>query len=336
MHGQPQGDFGGMSPSSVRLLVVALALAAAAPLAARQPRGQVRVQTFFSAALGVEKHFVVYLPPSYGRESHRRFPVAYYLHGLIGNEGDWITLGAIDRVADSLIAAGMPEMILVMPDGDDSWYTNWETPRGFAPCMADTALSRAATTYCVEHERYDDYVADDLVAHVDSAFRTLATRVHRGVAGLSMGGYGAIALALRHPDRFAAAASHSGVLSLLYAGPHPVALPAQYITSSDSLGLARRGGSIGLAFGTDTTGWYANDPARLARKLHAASGPMPALSIDVGTEDGLVDQNRAFHWELGQLGIVHAYAEWPGKHDWRYWPAHVGESLRFLADHIAR
>lgn len=319
------------------MVAAALVLSAAAPLVAQQLHGQVRIESFLSAALGVPKHYVVYLPPSYARQTHRRYPVAYYLHGLTGNEGDWVTLGGIDRVADSLIGAGMPEMILVMPDGDDGWYTNWETPRGFAACMTDTLVSGSAT-YCVEHERYDDYIAHDLIAHVDSAYRTLATRAHRGIAGLSMGGYGAIVLALRHPDLFAAAASHSGVLSPLYSGPRPFAAPATYLNSADAIHAAWHGlwHAISPAFGTDTTGWYARDPARLARKLQAGGGPMPAISFDVGAEDGLADQNRAFHWELGQMGIAHTYAEWPGKHDWKYWPAHVGESLRFLAAHIAR
>jgi S-formylglutathione hydrolase FrmB len=320
------------------VVAAALVLAAAAPLAAQQQHGQVRIEGFFSAALGARKHYVVYLPPSYARQTHRRFPVAYYLHGLTGNEGDWVTLGGIDRIADSLVGAGMPEMILVMPDGDDGWYTNWETPRGFAACMTDTLVSRAATTYCVERERYDDYLAHDLIAHVDSAYRTLATRAHRGIAGLSMGGYGAIVVALGHPELFAAAASHSGVLSPLYSGLRPFAPPAKYLTDADSIHARWRGlwPDVSRVFGTDTTGWYARDPARLARKLQAAGGPMPAIFMDVGTEDGLADQNRAFHWELGRMGVAHTYAEWPGKHDWKYWPAHVGESLRFLAEHIAR
>jgi len=315
-----------------------LALASAAPLAAQRQRGQVRIEAFFSAALGVEKHYVVYLPPSYARDARRRFPVAYYLHGYTGNEADWVTLGAIDRVADSLIAAGMPEMILVMPDGDDGWYTNWENPRGLAACMADTLLPQVPATYCVEQERYDDYVARDLVARVDSAYRTLASRSHRGIAGLSMGGYGAIALALRHPDLFAAAASHSGRLATTYVGPHAFAPPARYTTSIDSIHAVWSAfwPTVSRAFGTDTAGWYARDPVRLARKLRAAGSPVPALSIDVGTEDIRADMNRAFHWELGQLGIAHSYAEWPGRHDWKYWHAHVGESLRFLAEHIAR
>ncbi len=327
-----------MSHPSLASSVAALALVAAAPLAA-QPHGQVRIESFYSPALGVAKHYVVYLPPSYAKEARRRFPVAYYLHGLTGNEGDWVTLGAIDRVADSLIAGGMPEMILVMPDGDDGWYTNWAVERTITACLADTTVQSRSTTYCTERERYEDYVAQDLVGHVDSAYRTLADRGHRGIAGLSMGGYGAVVLALKHADVFSAAASHSGVVSPLYAGARPFTQPATYLTEMDSVRHRHRGlwALLGAAFGADTADWYARDPARLAlRAMISSRAPAPALFLDVGTEDGLVDQNRAFHWELTRLGYPHAYAEWPGIHNWPFWHDHVGESLRFLAGRIAR
>ena len=303
------------------------------------PRGAVRVERFFSPALGVEKHYVVYLPPSYATAPARRYPVAFYLHGLTGNEADWVSLASIDVVADSLIAGGSPEMIVVMPDGDDGWYTNWEeAPQPYGACLVDTLLNRAAPALCVVQARYEDYIARDLVRHVDSTYRTLGDRRHRGIAGLSMGGFGAVTIALEHPDVFSAAASHSGVLSPLYAGPHPFAAPAHYHRSIDSLAADWRGSweAIAPAFGRAIASWIARDPAQLARRLAAARGPMPALFIDVGTQDRLADQARAFHAELAALGIASTYAEWPGRHDWKYWHAHVGESYRWLADRIAR
>jgi len=312
--------------------MLAVPLVAQTARAPSSPHGELRVETFYSAALGVSKHYLIYLPPSYARGA-RRYAVAYYLHGYSGNESDWAALAELDRVADSVFAAGAPEIIVVMPDGDDGWYTDWVEPPGYAACMADTTLPRRGTTYCTERGGYATYVAHDLVAHVDSTYRTRADRRHRGIAGLSMGGYGAVTLALAHPDLFAAAASHSGVLSPLYAGPHPFAAPPRYAVAMDSI-RATWGwawGTIGRAFGGDTASWAARDPARLARRLRAARGPFPALFVDGGTEDGLTDQSRAFHAELAALGIAHRYAEWPGGHDWRYWRAHVGESLAWLA-----
>src|SRR5207248_9890419 len=133
------------------------------------------------------------------------------LHGLTRDAADWVSLAGIDVVAGSLIAGGSSEMILVMPDGDDGWYTNWEeAPEPYAACLADTLLNRAAPALCVVQARYEDYIARDLVRHVDSTYRTLADRRHRGIAGLSMGGYGAATSALAHPAVFSAAASQSG------------------------------------------------------------------------------------------------------------------------------
>src|SRR5437899_3240900 len=99
----------------------AIANAAANPV----PTGTVHEDVFLSPSLGVRKHLVVYLPPSYGRDTTRRYPVAYYLHGLSGTETDWLSKGSIDAVADSLFARGTPETIIVLPDGDDGWYTTW-------------------------------------------------------------------------------------------------------------------------------------------------------------------------------------------------------------------
>ena len=315
-------------------LALSLAVLASPPL----PSGEVHSARFFSPALGVWKRYFVYLPPSYARRPAHRYPVAYYLHGLGGNESDWLSRADIAGVMDSLIAGGAPELILVLPDGDNGWYATWSEPRDSAACTADSTLAEAAGTYCVAHQRYDDYIAVDLFAHIDSTYRTIADRDHRGISGLSMGGYGAVTLALRFPAVFGAAASHSGVLSPFYAGPHPFSEPARYLTSRDSLPAVWGGLWRWMApvFGGDTVRWWAGDPAHLVRRLLTMHRPVPALFFDVGTSDGHADENRALHAELTALGVVHEYAEWPGKHDWPYWCAHVPESLAWLARRLAR
>ncbi len=314
-------------------LTASLALASGADTA----RGQVRAATLLSHALGVPKRFMVYLPPSYHRETTRRYPVAYYLHGAWGAEDNWVTLGRIDRTLDSLIASGLPEMLLVLPDGDDGWYTTWNALNTTAACRADTVRSEPAATYCVTWPKYDEYVARELVPHVDSAYRTLASREHRGIAGLSMGGYGAITLALRYPDLFAAAASHSGVLSPRYAGPSPYAPPTRYAATVDSIRGRYAPALWALmrpVFGRDTIGWHARDPAVHARHLVTARTRVPALFVDIGRDDPFLEQNRAFRTDLAALGIPMKYTEWPGKHDWPYWRLHAAESLVWMAEVI--
>jgi S-formylglutathione hydrolase FrmB len=303
--------------------------------------GAVRFERFYSPALGVLKGFLLYLPCSYAREPSRRFPVAYYLHGHGQNETAWIGNGRIDAVMDSLVGAGGPELILVMPDGDDGRYTTWAVAVAYEACAKNPQrhwVDEAPSAYCVETPRYDEYVARDLVAHLDSTYRTLPARQHRGVAGLSMGGYGAVILALKYPEVFVAAASHSGSVSPFYLGPHPYAEPARYTTSVDSL-VRRFGPEAAAIFGPDTSTWRAHDPAHLARLLLRSperAPLMPVLYLDVGRRDHLLDPNRDFHAKLLALGIPHQYREPSGGHDWPYWQTHVRESLTWLASRLAR
>ncbi len=306
------------------------------------PGGTLDTVTFWSQALGTRKHAIVWLPPSYATEASRRYPVAYYLHGLWGSEGDWTREGGLKETLDSLTAAGLPQMIVVMPDGDDGWYTTWNRLLDISVCRREfkpRAGDPSASTYCVPWSHYDDYIAHDLVAYVDSKFRTYADRAHRGIAGLSMGGYGAISLALRYPELYSAAASHSGVLSPMYAGAHPFDGTTRYATEIDSL---RAGWGttywplIAPAFGNDIAAWRSRDPAILARRVHDEHPTMfPALFVDCGTEDGLIDESRAFVSEVKALGVTPQYAEWPGKHDWIYWRRHAPESVAWLARQLS-
>jgi S-formylglutathione hydrolase FrmB len=314
-----------------------LALAVADP-----GHGSVITDTLWSQALGTKKSVVVYLPPSYAGSPARRYPVAYYLHGLFGSETDWTKNGHIDAVMDSLVAAGGPEMIVVMPDGDDSWYTTWNSLITYDSCRLTAPARERPETYCVPWQHYDDYIARDVVQFADKKYRTLADRRHRAVAGLSMGGLGAVALSLEYPEVWAAAASHSGVLAPLYMGPAPFdGHPRWAATAAE---LERHWGrsfwqSMLPAFGRDTAAWWSRDPGRRLERLVARKGKSaaPALFADCGTGDGMyIDENRAFRWKAEQLGVPLVYHEWPGKHDWPYWSTHVPESLGWIGAQIAK
>jgi len=309
-------------------------VAQTAPVAAH---GRVVVDSFWSQALGVRKHVLVWLPPSYATQRRRRYPVAYYLHGAYGDETNWTRLGKLDVTLDSLIASGMREMIVVMPDGDDGWYTTWNFLGDAAGCRRAHAAPNVepAESYCVPWPHYDDYIAHDLVAYVDRRYRTLPDRSRRGIAGLSMGGLGAVMLALGYPTVFGATASHSGLVAPLV-GRHqerPLGAP-RYAPEVDSATL-KYGGlwlTIRPAFGKDTAGWWARDPSRAAARLQARHPELvPYLMLDCGTDDPYLAQNRAFRAELDSLGWSVAYAEWPGGHSWDYWRRHAPESLAWLS-----
>lgn len=315
------------------VLVLAVAAVAAAPAQA-QRRGTVTVDGFRSGALGVRKDYLVYLPPSYQTEPERRFPVAYYLHGAWGSEDDWVQKGGLDVVMDSLIAAGMPEMIVVMPDGDDGFYTTWAVPYHWKLCPPRADLREPATRYCVRDPRYDEYIARDLVRNIDATYRTLADARHRGIAGLSMGGFGALALAAEYPGLWAAAASHSGALALLAQSVDTATGAVTYAARPDTTGGVWA--LLRPVFGADTANWWRRDPLGRIRRLDAEErARLPALYADVGTEDGLATNNRAFRMELARLGVPLDYHEYPGRHDWPYWHAHLSQSLLWLSRHFA-
>lgn len=305
-------------------------------------QGHIETALVPSRALGVSKTIVVYLPGSYWRSS-RGYPVVYYLHGVGGTERAWTRRVALDSIADSLSRAGVGEAIVVMPDGDSAFWTDWEHPDSYwKSCLTDSARIRPdepATSDCVPHARYESYLVHDVVSFVDSAYRTLRDRKHRGLGGLSMGGYGAVAIALSHPDLFSAAVSHSGVLSPLSIGSRPCMSKLCFASTVPEI-LEHRPSSphrlLVLAFGADTSGWGERDPARLMDRLLAKGQAIPALYFDVGVEDQYLNQNRAFADTLEKRHVRYTYHEWAGGHDRVYWRAHAGEGLSWLLERIGR
>lgn len=310
----------------------------ATPAAPASAAGSVKDVKLQSAALGVEKRYVVYLPAGY-ETSGKRYPVFYYLHGLGGNEDNWVEGGQIDKAADAL---GL-QAILVMVDGDDAFYLDGVGAVDYDKCLQDGAGlfmpgHEAKRTTCVRKRNYDTYITKDLVTHVDATYRTIATREGRAIAGLSMGGFGALQLSMRHPELFSAAASHSGLVSLLYAGPIPYqAGKVELLTDVKTWGgpfVEIKKWMLGL-LGEDVAHWRTFDPTALVGSL--APGKL-ALYIDCGTEDEFLFHNQAayLHDLLTAKKIEHTYFIGPGHHTFDFWRQRVPESLKFLRDHTTK
>src|SRR5512135_2093624 len=171
------------------VLAVLLGLLAVAPPAVRSgdvPAGQVLEGLKLSSAiLGRDVHYAVYLPPDYGT-STRRYPVVYLLHGYTDDESGWIQYGEVNLAADRAIAdRTIPPMIIFMPDGGVTFYIN-----DFEGKV-----------------RYEDMFVQELIPYFDATYRTRPKPEFRGISGLSMGGWGALTLAMRHTDLFAACAA---------------------------------------------------------------------------------------------------------------------------------
>ena len=142
--------------------------------------------TLESRILGGEQHYAVYLPPSYAKEPLRRYPVLYLLHGMYQDYKSWFSDGGLQAAADKAIAEGAAEMIIICPNGFNSFYYN----------TADM--------------RYEDFFIQEFVPEVERRYRILSEKEHRNIAGLSMGGFGATYLAFQHHELFGNAYSTSG------------------------------------------------------------------------------------------------------------------------------
>jgi S-formylglutathione hydrolase FrmB len=304
----------------------------APPHARAVPSGEVRLERFHSAALGVTKGYAIYLPAAYAANPGRRFPVLYLLHGYSGNEGTWVTQGRADAIADSAFAAGVAPMILVMPDGDQSYWADWSASPGTA-CDAAAQLGEAAATACVAQSRYGEYVRHDLTAMVDARYRTIPGRRGRGIAGISAGGTGALVLAFNAPDIYSAVAALSAVAMPLSTADRRCGEPVQMASSLQELesALGRPMPGWRMRWGTDTTQWWRFDPSRAARRLAAVHGPHPAIRLEAGDADPLTGGTCALAALLDSLGMAPSLTVSRGAHDWTLWQARLGEVLSWFA-----
>lgn len=240
-----------------------------------------RVQdvSFPSKALGRDARYRVILPQGY--EAGGRFPVLYLLHGLYGDYLNWDTRTKIETYAREL------QLLIVMPDAGDSWYVN-------------SASSPAG--------KFDDYIAKDLIANVDERFHTIRNRNHRAIAGLSMGGYGAIKCALKYPDLFVFAGSLSGALN-----------------AAQNLGDLRPEFRVKLVevFGPSNSRTRIENDVFLLAKAIPTSAPRPHLYLACGNSDFFLATNRAFVAELSEIKLDYEYHETAGDHSWEYWGASI-------------
>ncbi|MEQ8968011.1 MAG: alpha/beta hydrolase family protein [Azospirillaceae bacterium] len=292
----------------------ALALAAALPAAIAGLPGLARARSavrrslaFDSPSLGRPMAYSLYLPDGYD-PAGPPLSVIYLLHGLGGGETDWLDAGGLRATADRLIAEGaLPPAIVVMPDGDDGWYV--DAPDGAG--------------------RYERAVLVDLPAHVEATLAARTDRAGRAIAGLSMGGFGALRLAMHHPERYVAAASLSGAL-------FPPGTYEDAATADMPPRLFR--GAFGTPF--DRTRLRRASPfaaidALAARR--AAGEPVPALYLTTGDDDyfGFEKGAMRLYLTLEAAGLPAEIRVTDGDHVWPLWRAELPAALAFLGRALA-
>jgi enterochelin esterase-like enzyme len=261
-----------------------------------------------SAILGRDVHYAVYLPPDYAA-SARRYPVVYLLHGYTDDESGWIQFGEVNLAADRAIAEReIPPMIIVMPDGGVTFYIN-------------DAGGKV---------RYEDMFIRELIPFIDKTYRTRADREFRGVAGLSMGGWGTLVYALRHPDVFAAGAAFSAAV---WSDDDITGMKQD---SWDRL-LGPLFGAKGLAGKARLTAHFREvSPLDLAKTLSEDSLKKVRYYIDCGDDDFLIRGNCALHLLLADRKIPHEFRVRDGGHTWTYWRTGIVDGLKFIGQSFRR
>jgi S-formylglutathione hydrolase FrmB len=229
---------------------------------------------------------VVITPDNYA--SAKELPVVYLLHGYSGNHLDWITkANGFEKAADQY------NMIIICPDGGfGSWY--WNSPVD-------------------PKSQYETFVSVELVKAIDEKYKTIKDRTGRAITGLSMGGHGALYIAIKHQDVFGAAGSMSGGVDIR---PFP-----------NNWEMAKQ------------LGTYAEQPERWEKNtvinmLNLLTPNSLAIIIDCGTDDFFYKVNENLHQQLLYRNIPHDFISRPGAHTWPYWTNAVKFQMLFMRNYF--
>jgi len=239
--------------------------------------------SIYSFSMKKEFKAVVIKPDTYKKRS-KQYPVVYLLHGYDGWYSNWIIREPkLKEYADTY------QLLIVCPDGaKSSWYFD----------------SPVDTTY-----QHETYIGTEVVRYIDLHYRTFADAKHRAITGLSMGGHGALYLALRHSETFGAAGSMSGGLDMKEVG-YRFDVPLRI---GDTL--------------THPQNWIDYSVTGMIPKYSAT--PVTIL-FDCGIGDIFIGGNRKLHQEMLRLKIPHEYTERPGVHSWEYWKNSLPYQLHFF------
>jgi enterochelin esterase-like enzyme len=269
----------------------------------------------------VDREVLVFLPPGYATERKRRYPVVYALHGYSIGARQWAGEIHAPQTIEGAFASGAREMIVVLPD-------------------SKTVHNGSMYSSSVTTGDFENFIARDLVAYIDSHYRTLPKRESRGLAGHSMGGYGATRIGMKHADVFGALYIMSPCcLSVRTAPPAEIEKAlADVKTPADSAKLsffARATLATAAAWSPNPTKpplyldlptingeaqpevlgrWAANSPLAFADQYIGDLRRYSGIAIDVGDQDGLRTDTAKLQQTLQRYGIASTFEEYKGTH----------------------
>jgi enterochelin esterase-like enzyme len=259
--------------------------------------------TVHSEILNKDVRYTIYLPFDY-KTSNRFYPVVYLLHGFTDNDIGWIQFGEANLIVDEAIAnREIAPMILVMPDGGVSYYIN----------NYNSSVM------------YEDFFIREFIPYIESHYRIRTGKRYRGIAGLSMGGYGTLVNALKHPDMFSACAAFSAAI---YNDDE-----IKQVSQSDwelKYGILYGPGLAGKDRVNKT--FIKNNPFHIIQNADPIKIKQLRIYIDCGDDDQFSESNSLFHVLLLKKKIQHEFRMRDGGHRWNYWRSGLVNALKFIGE----
>ena len=273
---------------------------------------RVEFRAFSSPALGEEGQYSVFFPPAYDMEPHRHFPVIYFLHGMNNDHTSWAAerYGNLPLLIENLLLEGKsPQFLMIHPDGRNSFYTDLLDGR----------------------RNNEQYIHKDLIEEVEKNFRVRTGRLNRAIAGTSMGGYGALKIAMKQAELYSSVAAGSPIILL---GEDP----SRQILNSPSRRADRFVRLFKPVFGMpfDPHHWQQNSVEVLARtadlrdlKIYFSYGTADRYRDEFPMEKGLQRLDQI----LTGRGLSHVFRVFEGEpHGWALIRAHLEETIDFLTE----
>jgi enterochelin esterase-like enzyme len=256
-----------------------------------------------STILGKTVKYSVYLPEDYDT-SQRNYPVVYLLHGLGQNSSTWLQEGEIKSYVDDAIERGtIPPMIIIMPDGERTYYIN----------SYDGKV------------RYEDFFINELIPGVEKAYRIRSEKKYRGIAGLSMGGFGTFYYSLKYPELFSAAAPLSAA----------VRNDSAFMKQTNDVyaeRFAKVFGPVAIGGNRFTPFYRAHSIIDIVKNAQASELSKVRYWIDCGDDDPLVEGNCAVHMLLAEKKVPNEFRVRDGAHDYKYWRSGIIDALKFIGE----
>ena len=274
-----------------------IALIAFAPLLHAQGRAECSV--IKSQILSRPVRYCAFLPSSFDQDKTRHYPVLYFLHGLGDNEQSLLNFGGWDVVSELRSKGKIGDFVILAPSAGHTFYINSENGK----------------------VRYEDFLIKEFIPQMEEKYRVDSTRARRGITGVSMGGYGALRLAFKYPDEFAAVSAQMPALM--------TDLPKEIGASAPGT----PGGMLGDVFGAPFNRGYfdRNNVFYFARTDSASSLKRMKIYFDVGNNDDYGFEQGAQELDklLKSRGIPHEFHIYPGGHDAQFVVRHFGDVVQF-------